>query len=91
MKPELSVLNKKRNQMAQGCAGESRYNWNMGKSPKQQATQLQLGRNARPAWQPKVCNSMGHGNMGITSRDTSEAMKKTGKHVCTCKSRTWKS
>ena len=56
--------------MAQGCTRKSRYNRNVGKCLKRQATQLQLGRNAHPAWQPKVRNSVGHGNMGITSHDT---------------------
>ena len=27
-------------------------------------------RNAHPAWRPKVCNSAGHGNTGITGRDS---------------------
>ena len=69
---ELSVLNKRRKtnrikwrKVAHGNP-DITGTWGKGPATSDKAT---AWRNAHPAWQPKVCNSVGHGNTGITGRD----------------------
>ena len=41
-------------------------------------------RNAHPAWRPKVCNSAGHGNVGITGHDTVSHVLTDTLHIRLC-------